>query len=190
MSVAAPIDMKIFQDTVYDWFTDATDLFTIWRNQSGPSPGYPYAALQILNGPIPAAPQWETRRSTDLGRPAGEEVKFTTYVPCTFVISCQGYIKTPDARDPTQDATWYLNKAQSSLSLASVQTIFRAANIAYLTTSDVQNIPEIVGDAYTSRANIDVTFGATLQQEEFFGYINEVQTVSTTLGIDQTIVGG
>lgn len=189
MSIAAPIDMLTFRKAIIAWFRNATDLLTVWREQSEPKADYPYGGLQILNGPMLLAPQWETRYETDLGRDPGEEIKLTTRVPCNFVISCQAYVRKKDARDPNQDAMSYVNKAQSALSLLSVQTTLENFNVTYIRTSDVQNISSVIGDAHVSRANIDVTFGATLLLEEFTGYIERVQTVSTTLGVDQ-IIGG
>ena len=189
MSIAAPIDMLIFQGTIHTWFINATDLVTIWSNQSAPKPDYPYAMLQITNGPRPLAPQWEIRRSTDLGRPAGQEIEYNYHMPCQFDISCQAYIDMENARDPNKNAVWYLNKAQTALSLLNVQTTLAESNVTYINTSEVQQINEVFGDAYKSRANIDVTFGTVLSALEYHTYIERVQIVSSSFGVD-TIVGG
>lgn len=189
MSIAAPIDMETFQDAIYTWFINATDLFTIWQEQSGPQPEYPYGSLQIISGPSLAAPQHEILDEIIQGQPAGQEIKLTARNQCTFDISCQTYVGKPESRDPNANAMWYINKAQSSLSLPSVQDLLYRSNVAYVRVSEVQNINELIADAYVSRANIDVTFGASLSIEEYTGYINQVELKSNSLGID-TIVGG
>ena len=189
MSISAPINMETFQNTIYDWFVDATDLFTIWQDQSAPRPEYPYGSLLITSGPRLASPQWEQRYATISGQPAGEEVKITTCNLCYFDISCQAHVKRCDSRDPNANAIWYINKAQGALGLISVQTILRTADIAYIRSSEVQNIDELISDAYVSRANIDVTFGAVLSIDEYTGYIEKAHITSLPLGIDQEFGG-
>ena len=185
MSILAPIDMEVFQNAIHAWFEDVTDLQTIWMGQSATQPCYPYGALQITSGPIPASPQWEERFETVAGQPAGQEIKMTVCNQCTFEISCQAYVGLPESRDPALNAQWYLNKAQSSLSLPSVRADFIVHNIAYTRTSPVQNINEVIADAFVSRANIDVTFGAVLSLDEYTGYVEKTEITSVSLGIDQ-----
>lgn len=185
MTVNRPIDLEVFQDAVHSWFSGSTGLFTVWRRQNAPQPSYPFAALQITTGPTPLAPQWEQRFSTNLSRPLGQEVQTIVCVPCSMVVSCQAYVDTSDARDPNYSAVMYIARAQSALSLPSYLAALRADNISVISPGVVQNIDELIEDAFVSRANLDVTFGTTLTLEEYTGFIEKVHATSTNLGIDQ-----
>jgi len=184
MTVALPIDLKVFRDTVQAWFANATGLQTIWRDQSAMQPEYPFASLLIINGPDPVAPQWEERLSFDSGRPQGEEYQIDVGVPCMFTVSCQAYVGMPAARAANLNAVAYVARAQSALSLPSVLAAFREKNIAVVRPEAVLNLDELVGDAYVSRANMDVVFGASLSLSEYTGYIDKAELKSAQLGID------
>jgi hypothetical protein len=83
----------------------------------------------------------------------------------------------------------YANAAQSSLSLPSYLARFLAAGISVIRPGSVQNIDELIEDAYVSRANLDVTFGASLSLSEYCGYIDRIHAKSINLGIDETFGG-
>jgi hypothetical protein len=183
------IDLEAFDNTIQGWFKNATGLQTIWRRQSAPMPPYPFAALMRTVGPTPKAPQWELRTSTNLSRPQGQEIQMDVGVPCSIVVSCQVYVCMTDARNPNVNAAVYAARAQSTLSLPSVLAVLRAAGISIVRPGEVQNIDELIEDAYVSRANLDVTFGATLSLTEFATYIERVHAESETFGIDQEFGG-
>jgi hypothetical protein len=187
MTVGDPINMETFEDAVHNWFWTATGLQTIWRRQSGPQPGYPFASLMLASPPNPAAPGWEERYSTDLGRAPGEEVEVEVVVPCQITVSCQAYVGRPDASNPNENAIYYMNKAQSALMLPSIQSALREKNIAVVRPGPVQNLGLLVEDAFESRANMDVVFGASLSLSDFVGFIERVQVVSPSFGIDEII---
>ncbi len=180
-----PIDMESFENAVHSWFSDATGLVTVWREQSTPQPKLPFGSLLITTGPEPVAPQWEWRYDTDLGRPAGSEVRVTSGVPCQFTVSCQTYVGQPDGKNPQVNARYYINRALGDLQKFSVLTDLHAAGVGLVRTGGILNISEVIEDAYVSRANTDVTFGATLSIEEYIGYIEKIHAISTELGIDQ-----
>lgn len=188
-TVLAPIDMEAFEDAVHAWFADSILITAVWRNMAAPQPPYPYGSLLITSGPIPVAPQWEQRTATDRNRPLGQEVEVEVCVPCAFVVSCQVYVGQPCARNPDKKATFYLNAAQSRLSLPSVLQQLRDAGVAVVRPGPVLNIDELIEDAWVSRASMDVTFGATLSLREYTGYIERVHAKSESLGIDQTFGG-
>ncbi len=186
-AVASPINMETFENAVHEWFSTNTGLMTIWRQGSAPQPERPYGSLLRIAGPVAVSPHWEIRNSTDLTRAAGREVAQEACVLCRITISCQAHIAQPDGSDPNQNAEFYINKAQSSLSLPSVGAVFRAANMSVLQPGEVQNLNQIVEDSFESRANIDVIFGASLSLTEYIGYIKTVQVESTEFGIDETM---
>lgn len=184
-----PIDMEAFENAVHAWFHDAVGITTIWASMSAPQPVYPYGSLAITSGPIPRSPSWEQREALDLNRPLGQEVEQEVCVPCSFVVSCQAYVGQPEARDPRQKASVYLQAALARLALPSVQAELRAAGLAVLRTGSVLILDQLIEDAWVSRASLDVTFGATLSLKEYIGFIEHVHAVSPALGIDQTFGG-
>lgn len=186
MSAPNPISMETFEDAIHSWFVDATDLNTIWGQKSAPRPSYPYGRLIITSGPIAASPFWDVRNTTDLSRPAGEEVEQEAAVPCTFVISCQVFVGMPDGRNPTKDARFYMNQAFGSLGLPSKLATLYESNVSFVRSEPVQNLSSTIGSGFVERAGLDVTFGASLSVAEYVGYIKTVHATSTGLGIDGT----
>ena len=184
IEVAAPIDVEAFQNAIHAWLSTVTGLETIWREQSAPQPKYPYGALLVISGPEALAPQFEQRRDTDLNRDEGEEVRLTECVPCRFTVSCQAYVGMPEANNPQGNALHYMNKARGSLALESVRAEIWAAGIAIERPGPVQNIGEVIEDAFVSRANMDVAFAASLSIEEYTGYIAKVELESGGLELD------
>lgn len=187
MRLNPPINMEAFEDAVHTWFSSETGLETIWRDQGSPQPPYPFGSLLVTSGPRVASPLYEYREETDLSRPAGQEVKVTSCVPCQFTVSCQSYVKKPDSRNPKYNARNYMNRAQSSLSLLTVRAAFRKVNISVSRFEDVQTINEVIEDAYVSRANMDVVFNASLALEDYCGFIEKVQ-VKSSLWTEDLIV--
>ncbi len=188
MTVSSPIDMAIFREAIHTWFTGATGLDTIWAAQSAPQPEYPFGSLQIVSGPNPVSPSWETRDSTDLSRAAGREVAQERVVPCTFNISCQALVGMPEGRFPTQDALFYMNKALAALTLPSFLTPLREANISVMSASQINNISSLIGGSFAAQAELEPKFGASLSVTEYAGYIKTVHGTSTPAsgwGIDQ-----
>lgn len=64
--VTLPFDFSAAEDAIHDWFSTATGLTTVWRDQSAPQPAYPYGSLLIIAGPTKLGGQDEVRESTDL----------------------------------------------------------------------------------------------------------------------------
>ena len=184
--VETPINMETFADAIHAWCSDAANIQTIWSNQSAPVPDYPYAALNIVSGPLPASPLWELRHTFDASR-VGEEIEFNSCVPCTFNISAQFYVSLDESRNSTLNALSYAIKAQAGLRLPSYQAAFEAAGIAVIDTGNPTNLDDVIADAYVSRSNLDVVFGASLNAIDYETYIEQVELKSTPLGID-TIV--
>lgn len=184
--VSAPINMETFQNAIHTWCSTATNIQTIWADQSAPVPDYPYAALNIISGPLPVSPLYELRHTFDASR-AGQEIEFNACVPCTFTIEAQFYVTLEDSRNPNYSSLQYAMKAQSALALPSYKAALIAAEISVVDKGTVTNLDEVINDAYVSRAAFDTTFGASLNVTEYETYIESVELKSTNLGID-TIV--
>jgi hypothetical protein len=185
LTLANPIDLQSFEDVVWDWFSESIEAEVIWTHQSAPRPDYPYGTLNIIAGPIAAGP-FEQKTSTDLARPAGQEVEFEVRVPCTMTVSCQVHVNIPDSRDPGHYARTLAARAQSRLYLPTVQETFRAANCAVQRVDTFTNISTVVNDGNVSRIGMDVVFNAALSLTEYTGYIKKTHITSNPeLGIDQ-----
>lgn len=185
--VDAPIDMLAFSNAIYSWFTGATGLTTIWADQSAPAPDFPYGTLKVIAGPAPSAPHHELRYTTNLGNPAGEEVEVEAVSPCTLTVACGAIVNMPDARNPASNARQYIARAQSSLSLPSVNEALGAANIAYIDVPAITDLTRVIEDSFVSWVNMDVRFGATLSLKDYVGYIDKVQVELTGIGVDMLI---
>jgi hypothetical protein len=77
-------------------------------------------------------------------------------------------------------------KAQAALQLETYQAeFFRPKNIALWNCGPVQDLSALMDDNFVSRANMDVTFGTTLNANEYVTWIEKVEGKSVSLGIDQ-----
>ncbi len=186
-NVSDPIDFQTFENSVHEWFSFSSDLLTVWRRASAPQPEYPFASLMTISGPTAAAPLWNLQEDYDVTRAAGKEIRTVASVPCLIVVSCQTYVDQRDSRIPQYAANSFMRKAQAGLTLPSVHAHFRSDGIAVTNYGPIQNIDQLIEDAWVSRANMDVTFGATLSVEEFDGYIASFELKSTSLGVDKVI---
>lgn len=187
MTVDAPINMETFTEAIHNWYSTATGIETIWADQSAPRPEYPYAALNIISGPLTESPVWEQRHTYDATRPNGEQIVWESCVPCTFVIGTQVYVTVPDSRDPFYNATQYAARAQAALSVPAYRVDFAAASIAVVDKGTVTNIDEVIDDAYVSRSSMDVTFRAALSVTSYDQWIETVGLNSPTLGRTFTV---
>ena len=185
--VSDPIDMEAFENAVHEWFSNSSDLNTVWSNQSSPQPEYPFGSLAIISGPTPSAPDWEQREDYDAGREAGKEIRFHACVPCSIVVSCQAYVGNSDSRDPSQKANVYIERSKVALSLLEFVTHFSSHNISVYNYTPTTYPNLLTGGQWTSRAQFDVTFGTTLNGESFTGYIASMELKSTSLGVDKVI---
>jgi hypothetical protein len=182
--VQQPIAWETVELAIHDWMAEATELETIWRNQSTPRPEYPYATLLIIAGPVRRGGRDEVRTETLSGQPQGEEVAVTTCGLREFTVSCQIYVAKPDHVNPEAHARSLMTAAQSNLGQLSTLARLRAAGLSVVEEGPVQNIDEVLEDAYVSRSNMDVRFYAAANVVERTGYIENAALESTSLKID------
>lgn len=185
--VADPIDFETFENVVHEWFSNSSDLNTIWENQNAPQPQYPYGSLAIISGPIAAAPDWEKRQDYDASRAAGEEIRFQACVPCSITVSCQAYVGDSDARNPRYKANVYIERAKAALQDLAYEANFDTNNISVYRYTSTTYPNLLIGGQWESRAQFDVTFGTTLNGESYTGYIASMELKSTSLGVDKVI---
>jgi hypothetical protein len=179
--------METVEDAIQHWFSEATGLQTIWRNQSAPQPEYPYASLLITSGPDSIPEGFELRDLTNIGRPAGTEVEQYVCAPCLMTVSCQTYVEGEDGNKPSGNARSYLNKARAALFLPSQQALFEAAEISVVRSNPVTDISALTNERFVSRAGMDVQFNCVMNLSEYVGYIKKVAVESAALGVDEII---
>lgn len=187
MAVDSPIDMETFENAVQQWFTDSMDIQAVWAGNSKTMPEYPVGVLQIISGPITAAPQFEIRESTNIFRPGGTEVELLACVPCTFTVSCQVWAGGDDRWHPSANARFHINRALAGLGNHDQLVLLKAASVSVVRSGPVQNISSVQENAFVSKANMDVTFGAVLNSAAYIGYIERVAAIGTFTGSDITI---
>jgi len=191
MTVENPIDFESIRNAIHACVERASGVQVVWQTQNAPAPESPYMTLAFLTGPLPVSDTPECREETDLTRPAGEEVQLKTTVACSFVLSCQAFVKGVDGANPNCDAMSLCTKAMLALALPSYTEVLHGANIAVVQTTGPRNLNALVGSEYESRAGFDVTFSSMMVLSEYAGYIEKVHAVSTELGIDEVFgVGG
>jgi len=120
---------------------------------------------------------------------AGHEVGLEVIGMREITVSCQIYVERPDNLDPTKHAVHLMTVAQSALGLPTVLATLDTAGVSVIEEGDVNDISEIGGASYGSRANMDVRFGLASVVEERVGYIETVEISSTEPIAVDVIVG-
>jgi hypothetical protein len=184
MTIQDPISFELVQNVIHDWFANATGLQVVWQHQNAPAPENSYGSLSIISGPRQRGAVADMRTNHDSRREAGKEVELEVAMECSFVVSCQVYVKGSDGANPTCSALTYCTKALMALELPSFFEALDAANISVADTSAVKNLNALIGTEWESRAGLEITFNSMLALSEFVGYIERVHAVSTQLRID------
>jgi len=188
--ISDPIDMEAFENTVHQWFSQASGLQTEWENQSAPQLPRPYGSLSITAGPRAVSHSWEHQEIDSGINERGKEILVVDVVQASITVSCKVHVGRPDSRNPTYNALNYINRAEGGLHTETYHSLFRTGNIAFQNIVLKDNIPNITGAAYKSAAVLDVMFGCILKVEELTGYIATVEvtgTVDETLTVEETV---
>jgi hypothetical protein len=77
------------QNAIHDWFETATGITAIWADQNAPEPGYPYATLNIISGPIKVGMD-ELVQSEDLTRAGNVKVTPVAHDATTYTDTING----------------------------------------------------------------------------------------------------
>lgn len=113
MTAPTPINWTAIENAIQDWFSGATGLTTIWRDQSAPQPDYPFATLLTIAGPTQIHGQDEQRETTDATRAL--DVKITPIAQAntkyTVTINGNDYDFTSDATPTVVEITAGLKTA-------------------------------------------------------------------------------
>lgn len=163
------------------WLSDRTGIPVRIADQRAPAPYHPYATIRV-DGPTPVGMD-EVRASTDLGRPAGEEVELTSYGQRTISVSVNVYaVQRGGEYDHTKSARHLAEVAQGSLRLASVCRTLREAGLSVMEIGGVQNLNFVRDAEQVERMQFDVRMALVSTVAERTGYID-------TVGIEPAIGG-
>lgn len=179
MTLQIPIDWRTIENALHTWFSSTTGLETIWSNQDAPQPEYPYATLNIVAGPTRVSPHDESRTlSEDLSgvTNVGQEIELGFMSPRMFTVGCQIHVGPPADSDPDCDARAFMSSAEAQLNLPSIQAGFKAANIAFVRTNNVNTLDLVVNGEFISRVTMDVEFATTSLVTERDTYLEGVKS--------------
>jgi len=149
----------------------------IWRNQNLPQPDYPY--VELHRDSLISIGVDETRETTDLSQPPGQEIALTTFGVREFTLTVNCYVDEANgSNDPDCDAMALMSMLQTSLAQISVMEAFCLAGLSIVEELAVVDLSQVVNGVFVSRASMDVRFRTTLCLVERTGYINTVQVNS------------
>lgn len=145
------IDWRDVRHAIWDWFSAATGLETIWADQNAPQPSYPYASLNLIAGSIPMGARDEEQWTTDGGvRIVGQR---------DLTVSCQVHAGPKREALRTIDALALVHEAISSLARPDVKQSFAEAGLGVRERGTPQSIDILVGADWISRQNFDLRLG-------------------------------
>lgn len=154
MSRPRPVEWRVIKDALRSWFSDATDLETIWGDQSAPQAAYPYATITNIGG----GPNNLGVRESEEWLPDGT----LRYVgQRELVLSCQIHVggEPTETHDPDEDSRNRMDAAISSLVVPEVIEQFRQAGLALRDRTQPQAINVLVGTEWISRQTAEFRFG-------------------------------
>lgn len=187
-----PVDWAVIDDALFDWIIGALGLENdqcLWAKQNAPQPRYPYVTLDHPGFADEPGTLDETRTSTDLGQPAGEEIELLTTGPREFTLTVTAHVddRTGGAHDANANAEALLSKAHSSLGKQSVLDALAAAGIALIERMAVLDTSVVVNGEWVSQASMDVRLRVTSNVTERTGYIDKVAVSSTFSGAQASL---
>jgi len=145
-----PIDWVLIRDTLRDWFDEVSGCETIWSDEGGPQPAYPYATLTIMPG------------QTDFGTMDEHRIKADGSIAVVgrrdFMLSCQIHIGGEAIADPAADARIRSDAVIASLDLPPFRDALQAANLGVWGRGQPQNADLVVGTEWIKRSQFDVRF--------------------------------
>lgn len=150
------IDFQKIQDTLREWFCNASGIPAFWFGEEVENEEKPYCELQI--GSTDGLGIDETRETFNPSEP-GREVVRCQSGNRLFILSCRA--KSRDQR-PNYAARFYLEKVRTALSAAWSKAIFQENNLAFVEALPLVNLDEVFQDRQQSRALLEVQFATAV----------------------------
>lgn len=176
------ISWKPIDDALFDWvlrvFPNLERANVQWEDQNLAQPHYPYVSFK-KDSIIGNGSQDETRETTDLAQPLGQEVALETISVREFTLAINAHVDDESGgRDPDCDANWMMTKLQTSLSQLITKENFELAGISTIEDLGISNLSQTQNGVFFSKANMDVRFRVCFSSIERTGYIDSANVKS------------
>lgn len=153
----------------------------LWAGQNGVQPQGDHATLRISSVQSLGLRD-EAQTSTDLGRPAGQEVKLASKAQREFTVSVQVLTAKPVDAAGTGDAMSLASQVRDSLTLPSVVAAFDAAGFCVFDVGQALDVGAVLDTAWQGRAAFDLRCRTAGEVAEYTGYIATVELVDDLSG--------
>lgn len=153
----------------------------LWAGQNGVQVQGDHATLRIASV-TSLGLRDEVQPSTDLGRPAGEEVALTAKAQREFIVSVQVITAKPVDGAGTSDAMALASKARDSLALGSVCAAFDAAGFCVVDPGQLLDVGAVLDSEFLGRAAFDLRCRTAGEVAEYTGYIATVELIDDLNG--------
>lgn len=153
----------------------------LWAYQNRNQPPDPYIDLNISGSSNPA--QDAIVASTDLARPAGQEIKLETQGFREVTLSVEIYTKTVDTTDVELDALAYAEQIRSALLLPTIRDRAAKFGVSFFDSfGPAQYIPKLISVGFKGFALLQIRcWVPAVSAAEYTGYISTVRgTVAVT----------
>lgn len=142
----------------------------IWADQNGPRPTGDVITMQLRDIVTLGAAD-EIIETTDLGRPAGQEVEVKAEGMREFACLLQCYT---EATNGDSSGRAVLTRVQTHLGLPTVGDALKAAGVSVHDRGTVQYVPGIANTNFEGRATLEVQCNGSDAAVEYVGYIATV----------------
>jgi len=156
MSLIIKTDYDAIRQALITWlqtYSGAGMGDVTFKNQSEYRPSKPYGSILVISDGI----RFGFDGVVQDFEPTNQVVQRTYYGPRQMTIQAEIYTDTSTAQGQ-MNAVDRLNYAVLSLETMQVQDIFRAANMAYISHTSVNDLAEQLGERWESRAQADLKF--------------------------------
>lgn len=162
------IGLKAIEDSLLKWSSDAMNIDVIIAHPNAPRPSGQYATIHVMQ---------ETRE----GWTGKKESVIEPVPPETIRTILREYsglfnlmVSVNVFRD---DAMYYATALRDSVCKLSVKDFLWEAGLAFVSTSDIREITEVIDTKFEDRAQIDFFFHVRSEEDE---EINEIKSVTIT----------
>lgn len=163
------LDITAIQKSLHDWVSIELGLKTIFAHQDGPTPTVQYALINIL-------------QASEIGHCEADEG--SRQVDLTIDMEYSGlYNIMVSINVFRDDALSKIIKLRDSVCKVSVKEDLWADGLAFINTSDVRDVPDVVDKSWEQRAQIDFFFHVRSLVTE---NIDEIKKIELTNKIDGT----
>ena len=160
------VDITTLEKALYDWINAAISMETIFAHQNAPKPTGQFALVNLVQNTALG------HCESDLERQGNDSIKAEYSQVYNLMVSVNVF------RD---DAFSKVVALRDSICKITVKDDLWAAGLAFATTSDVRDIPDVTDKNWEERAQIDFFFHVRSLTSEI---INEIKKVEITNEID------